>query len=118
MEIIEKKEGAITVIALKGQLDTTKVNTTGEKIYEISQREKILMFDCAELDYICSAGLRLFLLLLNSSREKKGHVALCCIRDNIREIFEVTGLLRMITVYSSVEEGKNELEKKVCISES
>ena len=52
---------------------------------------KDIIIDCTHLDYISSAGLRIFLGILQSAEEKGGHVYLKSINDDVRTIFKITG---------------------------
>ena len=52
---------------------------------------KDIIIDCAGLEYISSAGLRIFLGILQNAEEKGGHVYIKGITDNVRAIFTLTG---------------------------
>ena len=43
------------------------------------------------MEYISSAGLRIFLSILQNAQEKDGHVYIRNINDNVRAIFAITG---------------------------
>jgi anti-sigma B factor antagonist len=63
MEIRDKKEGEVIILEPVGRIDT---NTSGEfedKIVEVLDRgETRFVIDLKEIDYISSAGLRVFLM--------------------------------------------------------
>ena len=52
---------------------------------------KNIIIDCAELEYISSAGLRIFLGILQNAEEKDGHVYIKGINEQVRTIFTITG---------------------------
>lgn len=52
---------------------------------------KDIIIDCIHLDYISSAGLRIFLGILQSAEEKGGHVFIKGINEIVREVFAITG---------------------------
>lgn len=52
---------------------------------------KNIIIDCAELEYISSAGLRIFLGILQNAEEKNGHVYIKGINEQVRTIFTITG---------------------------
>jgi anti-sigma B factor antagonist len=52
---------------------------------------KDVIIDCTELEYISSAGLRIFLGILQNVEEKGGHVYIKGINENVRTIFTITG---------------------------
>jgi anti-sigma B factor antagonist len=52
---------------------------------------KDIIIDCTDLEYISSAGLRIFLGILQNAEEKGGHVYIKNINDKVRTIFTITG---------------------------
>jgi anti-sigma B factor antagonist len=52
---------------------------------------KDIILDCTDLAYISSAGLRIFLGLLQNAQGKGEHVYIRNINDNVRAIFTITG---------------------------
>lgn len=62
-----------------------------------------LLFDMSDLAYISSAGLRVVLMAAKSMGKGGGKLALCCLNDNVRQVFEVSGFLPMLQVYDARE---------------
>ena len=54
-------------------------------------RLKFIIIDCTDLEYISSAGLRIFLGILQNAEDKDGHVYIKNINANVRNIFAITG---------------------------
>lgn len=54
---------------------------------------KDIIIDCTNLEYISSAGLRVFLGILQNSEEKGGHVYIKNINAKVHTIFAITGVL-------------------------
>ena len=54
-------------------------------------KARTLSFDCTDLAYISSAGLRIFLGILQNAQAKDGHVYIKGINDNVRAVFTITG---------------------------
>ena len=53
--------------------------------------DKDIIIDCTDLEYISSAGLRIFLGILQNAQERGGHVYIRNINDQVRTIFTITG---------------------------
>ena len=51
-----------------------------------------IILDCSELEYICSSGLRHFITLRKRVQQEGGTMAIRGMSDNIRRIFDITGL--------------------------
>jgi serine/threonine-protein kinase RsbW len=59
-----------------------------------------LIVDCAALDYVSSAGLRVFLLSARAAQRAGFVFALCALQPAVREVFDVSGFSRIMTVYA------------------
>ena len=96
METIIQKQDDNMVALLKGRLDTAAAPDTEKAMDElINGTEKEIILDCTELEYISSAGLRIFLTILQNTQEKGGHVYIKGISDDVRAVFALTGFINI-----------------------
>lgn len=88
---IQEQDGKMVAI-LAGSLDTAAAPETEKAMSPLNDVEgKDVIIDCTELEYISSAGLRIFLGILQNVEEKGGHVYIKGINENVRTIFTITG---------------------------
>lgn len=88
---IEENEGNM-VAFLTGSLDTAAAAETEKAMSPLNEVEgKDIIIDCSALEYISSAGLRIFLGILQSAQGKGGHVYIKGINDAVRAVFTITG---------------------------
>ncbi|MBE6262183.1 MAG: STAS domain-containing protein [Prevotella sp.] len=88
---IQEQDGNVVAI-LEGSLDTAAARETEEIMSPLNDVEgKDIIIDCTGLEYISSAGLRIFLGILQSAEDKGEHVYIRNINDNVRYIFDITG---------------------------
>jgi len=88
---IQELDGKVVAI-LEGSLDTVAAAETEEALRPLgSVEDKDIVIDCTQLEYISSAGLRIFLIILQNAEEKGSHVYIKGINDTVREIFNITG---------------------------
>lgn len=59
-----------------------------------------VLIDCTALDYVSSAGLRVFLQAARAAQRAGTSLALCALQPAVREVFEVSGFNRIITVHA------------------
>lgn len=86
-------------ISLSGQLDTlTSVEFEKEVSQIIHDSPQKVVLDGSELTYISSAGLRLLLTLQKGMKANKGELVLKNIRQEIMEIFNITGFSSILTI--------------------
>ena len=88
---IQEQDGNVVAI-LEGNLDTAAAAETEKAMSPLYDVEgKDIIIDCTDLEYISSAGLRIFLSILKSAKAKGEHVYIKGINDNVRSIFTITG---------------------------
>lgn len=91
--------GPVTVIRLSGQLDTLTSVDLEKDIREVLETEvKEIILDGTGLTYVSSAGLRLLLTLQKGMNAKSGKFILRNIREEIREILNITGFSSFLTI--------------------
>ena len=92
MNVTIKEQDGNMVAYLEGSLDTSTAPETEKAMNPLNDVEgKDIIIDCTDLEYISSAGLRIFLGILQNAQEKGGHVYIKGINDNVRTIFTITG---------------------------
>lgn len=106
MELVEKKQGNILIIDLIGRLDTTNYTVVEKRIFSLlDSGEKYFLVNCEKLEYISSSGLRVLLALLKKLGQNNGKLVLCCLNENISEIFEIAGFSSIFIIEKTLEEG-------------
>jgi len=88
---IQEQDGNMVAI-LVGSLDTAAAAETEKAMSPLNDVEgKDIIIDCTDLEYISSAGLRIFLAILQNAEEKNGHVYIKGLNEKVRTIFTITG---------------------------
>jgi len=84
-------------VHLEGRLDTTTAPQLEESMKESINGVTELVMDFEKLEYISSAGLRV-LLSCQKIMSKQGSMKVVHVSDLIKEIFEVTGFIDILTI--------------------
>jgi len=88
-----------TILALIGRLDSNNAATAEKEVSErIESGERQLILDFSQLDYISSAGLRVVLKAAKQVRAAGGDMAIYGMHAKVREVFEMSGFLSILTV--------------------
>lgn len=96
---ITVENGTETTIALAGQLDTLTAAEFEKEIANILGSETLdVVLNGKDLTYISSAGLRLLLTLQKGMKAKGGSLRLQNMRNEIMEIFHITGFSSILTI--------------------
>ncbi len=90
-------EDGKAVFTLEGRLDTTTAPMLEKVLKEALPGVSDLTLDFADLEYISSAGLRV-LLAAQKTMNRQGSMKIVHVCDTIKEIFEVTGFLDILTI--------------------
>jgi anti-sigma B factor antagonist len=83
---------------LSGRLDTITSPQLEEALNDLPENINELILDLAELEYVSSAGLRVFLNAQKGMNEKSGKMTLRNVNDEIMEVLEMTGFTGILTI--------------------
>ena len=95
---IKERDGGMTAI-LNGRLDTPAAVKAQQEIGPLLENaDKEIIFDCTNLEYISSSGLRLFLTIRTEASVKGGKIIIENINDEIRKVFMMTGFFNLFEI--------------------
>jgi len=108
MEIDLEEKGAVGLIRLAGKLTAVEAPELEREVRRLAETDGLsyLLIDLKELEYISSAGLRVLLLGAKMMDTKGGQVFLCALRDNVREVFDISGFTSLFRMYDTEEEAR------------
>ena len=97
LNITKNLEDTKLTVYLEGRLDTTTAPQLEESMKESINNVTELIMDFEKLEYISSAGLRV-LPSCQKIMSKQGSMKVIHVSDLIKEIFEVTGFIDILTI--------------------
>ncbi len=104
MEAIETRSGKVVIIEVRGRIDSNTARAFEEKLLApIAPADPALVIDCTHLDYVSSAGLRVFLIAAKRIKAAKGKLALAGLKPHVQEVFDVSGFSSIFVIQSSRE---------------
>ena len=84
------------VVTLVGEMDTAAAMEMEKKLQPILEnKNKDIVIDCKDLEYIASSGLRILLSILKLSKNNDCQVILKDVNDDIKEVFKLTGFINI-----------------------
>ena len=98
MEVAVSQDGDMTVLTIKGRLDTATAPQLQEMLIPLVDSAKRVKLDFANLIYISSAGLRVLLLGEKTAKSRDGSMNIVNVADDVREIFEITGFADILKI--------------------
>ena len=98
LNITKKLEGDTLTVVLEGRLDTITAPKFQSEIEPLFGGISKLVLDFEKLNYISSAGLRVLLTFFQELQEQEKKLELCHVNEMIRDVFDVTGFLAILTI--------------------
>ena len=97
MKIDFTKNNAELIIAIDGRLDTTTAPDLESFLVKNYEGVDFVTFNCENLSYISSAGLR---VLLTAHKRMKGAMKLTNLNELVMEVLEMTGFADILVIES------------------
>ncbi len=108
--IAESRSGQVCVVALTGRIDSTNAEQLITRLNNlISSGEKTILVDLKEVLYLTSAAFRVLLVATDEAERNAARFVLCSVLGQVRELFEMGGLVDAFTIHGSREEALAQL---------
>ncbi|HYC38087.1 MAG TPA: STAS domain-containing protein [Usitatibacter sp.] len=102
---LESRDDAV-LIRPTGRIDSASAGEFESVVVgKLDEGVKKLVFDFGDLDFMSSAGLRVVLLAGKRMREAKGKLAFAGMRDNVHDVFAMSGFLKLFQAHKTVDEA-------------
>ncbi len=109
MEITMEKSGETVVVSLSGRLDSATSPDAERQLVDALGGGSHFLYDLGKVEYVSSAGLRVFLVLAKKLRVQGGSMGLCSLAGGVLEVFEISGFTALLRVFPDRERGLAEL---------
>lgn len=102
MELVINRSNGILVAEAWTRVDGANAGEFEAALSDaIDANDRAVIIDFEHLAYISSAGLRVILLTAKTLRRQSAKFGICGLGDPIREVFEISGFDKVISVYGS-----------------
>jgi anti-anti-sigma factor len=110
MDIHEERKDGLLVLGLEGRLDAISSKMFEEKVLGmIDGGDTRFVIDLSRLDYVSSAGLRVFLVASKRLVPAGGKVVLCSLQEPVKQVFDIVGFYSVFSIHDSRDEALNTL---------
>jgi anti-anti-sigma factor len=104
MHIDDLEHNGITVLALHGRIDAPSADGVKQKLLAAVASPPVrVVVDLTGVDYISSIGLRGLLEARRKAADLHGMFLLCGMAEHVREVFDLSGLSRVVSIYPTRE---------------
>ena len=98
MEIKITKENEKEVVYIEGRVDTVSSGELDAAVKPVITETDTLVFDCTEMEYISSSGLRVILGTHKAMNAKGGKLVLRHINKEVQSVIDLTGFSKILTI--------------------
>lgn len=110
MEITEGKRDGVIVLGLRGRLHASDVDGLEHRIMSlIDWGVRRLAVDCADLEFISSAGIGLLIVAAQKMAKVDGKLAVYGPSDRVYEVMDMVGFPQLVPVHDSFEGAMSSL---------
>jgi anti-anti-sigma factor len=106
----ERISSTVMVIKVSGRI-SSDIDEFERHLLPKADEGADIIFDCSNLDYINSYGLRVIFKLLKAITQKRRQMVFCSISGNIKDIMFITGFFQLFEVFADKEEALAFLNK-------
>jgi anti-sigma B factor antagonist len=102
MDIAVRRAPGVTIVAPRGDLDMAVADRLRQTLCElVDQGERRLVLDLALVAYVDSSGLGALVAATKRARGAGGDIRLGGLVPDVRAIFEITRLAKIIAIHDS-----------------
>src|SRR4051794_38138150 len=106
LDIAESRSGHVCVVALTGRIDSTNAEELLTRLNGLfASGEKALVVDFGQVMYLTSAAFRALLVATDEAERHAARFVLCSVLGQVRDLFEMGGLLDAFTIHGSRQEA-------------
>ncbi len=106
-----RERTTVHVLELRGELDAHTAHDFEAAIEKcIDARHHRIVVNGAELDYISSAGLGVFMAYIEEIREQGGDIKIAALQDKVYNVFDLLGFPVIFEIVPSEDEAVSKFE--------
>ncbi len=93
MELNQREEGAVTIIAVGGEVDLYNAPELKEKIQQLVEEKKLkVVINLDRVSYVDSSGIGALISSFSNLKKHDGKMRICHVTGSVRKVFELTKL--------------------------
>jgi anti-anti-sigma factor len=102
----DSRAGAVCILSIGGRIDSGNAVDLLDRLNGLlSSGEKTILLDFKEVLYLTSAAFRALLVATDEAERNAARMVLCGLAGQVRDLFEMGGLLEAFTVHGSREDA-------------
>lgn len=113
MEMTEEQIGTTMALNLSGRFDAYVAPAVEKFFQRVSVNAKPhVIINLANVNFVDSTGLATLVIGMKHCRQQNGEMVLCCVRQAVGIIFELTRLDKVFTICNTQEEALEKFQQQ------
>lgn len=105
MEVSQRTEGEVEIVAISGEIDGSTAPSAQSQILSLATPDAKILIDMSQVHYMSSAGLRMLLVVYRTVSGQGGKVVLTGLSQDLEDTMSLTGFLDFFDHFESVDAG-------------
>jgi stage II sporulation protein AA (anti-sigma F factor antagonist) len=106
LKMEDSHAGPVCVLSISGRIDSGNAAELLDRLNRLLlSGEKTILLDFKQVLYLTSAAFRVLLVANDEAERNAARVVLCGLLGQVRDLFEMGGLLEAFTVHGSREDA-------------
>ena len=106
LELQTTEEHGVAIVAAIGSIDSkTSPELEAALVKLFGEKKREIVLDLARLDYVASAGLRVFVMIGKRLQAENGRLALCAVNPSVMKVLEVSGFVALFAIKPTRQEA-------------
>lgn len=111
VELSSEQSGSVTIVMVSGSIDAITAAEVVEFLDEkLGAGNYKLVMDFSKVEYVSSAGLRVLLGTMKTTRSNDGDLRLASIADDVYDVLEMAGFTGILKIFDSRDEAVQSFE--------
>lgn len=112
MEIGFQKKNTTLIVALNGEIDHHSAGMLRQKIETelMKMNGRNIIFNFSSVDFMDSSGIGMVIGRYKYTAGLGGKTAIVCTNEKINDIFKLSGICQIVTVFATVQEALDKIE--------
>lgn len=106
MDITSREENGVAIIMLEGEVDISAADLVRGKMKKlIDEKRKRVLVNMADVPYIDSSGLGMFVETMQEIGKYGGEIKLAGLTDDVKKVFELTRLNKFFSIFDQEKDA-------------
>ena len=111
MEISEREYQGVSIVDLKGKMDTVTSPQAERYLTQlIDDGKKRVLLNFEDLEFMTSSGLRVLLATSQALHDAGGELCIFAVNDTIQKLFEISGFTAFLHICSNEDKALQEIQ--------